>query len=120
MLEPVRASLRDNKPLVWTRVNRLPDYAYFNHSVHVTKGVGCSTCHGNMTAMQLTAKANALEMSWCINCHRNPAANLRPQSDIYNMAWTPPADQDTLGPALARQYHIGQPEKMTDCSICHR
>ena len=120
MLEPVRASLADNKPLVWTRVNRLPDYVYFNHSAHVTKGVGCSTCHGNMTAMQLTAKANALEMSWCINCHRDPAPNLRPRSDIYNMAWTPPADQGTLGPALAKQYHIGQPEKMTDCSICHR
>ena len=120
MLEPVRASLRDEKPLVWTRVNRLPDYVYYNHSIHIAKGIGCSTCHGNMTEMQLTAKANAFEMSFCINCHRHPAAYVRPQTEIFNMAWTPPADQNEVGPALVKKYHIGGPEKLTDCSICHR
>ena len=120
MLEPVRASLRDDKPLVWTRVNRLPDYVYYNHSIHIAKGIGCSSCHGNMTDMQLTAKANAFEMSFCINCHRHPAQYVRPQTEIFDMAWTPPANQNEVGPALVKEYHIGAPERLTDCSICHR
>ena len=120
MLEPVRASLQQNKPLVWTRVNRLPDYVYFNHSIHITKGIGCSSCHGNMKEMQLTAKANGFEMQFCLNCHRNPEKFVRPQTEIFDMAWSPPADQDKRGDALVRTYHIGQPEKLTDCSICHR
>ncbi len=120
MLKPVRASLEDNKPLVWSRVNRLPDYVYFNHSIHITKGIGCSSCHGDMKEMQLTSKANAFEMSFCLNCHRNPEKFVRPQTEIFDMAWTPPENQDALGPALVKQYHVGQPEKLTDCSICHR
>ena len=120
MLEPVRASLKNDTPLVWTRVNRLPDYVYYNHSIHIAKGIGCSSCHGNMKEMQLTSKANAFEMSFCLNCHRNPAKYVRPRTEIFNMAWSPPADQDEVGPALVRQYHIGSPEKLTSCSICHR
>ena len=120
MLEPVRASLKGDTPLVWTRVNRLPDYVYYNHSIHIAKGIGCSSCHGNMTAMQLTAKANAFEMSFCLNCHRHPEKYVRPQSEIYNMAWSPPSDQSEVGTALVKQYHIGTPAKLTDCSICHR
>lgn len=120
MLEPVRASLRDNKPLVWTRVNRLPDYVYFNHSVHIDKGVGCSSCHGNMKEMQLTSKANAFEMGFCLNCHRHPEDFVRPQSEIFNMAWAPLATQHEAGAALVRHYHIAEPGKLTNCSTCHR
>ena len=120
MLEPVRASLKDNKPLVWTRVNRLPDYVYFNHSIHIAKGVGCSSCHGNMKDMQLTSKSNAFEMSFCLNCHRNPGTYVRPQGEIFDMAWSPPDNQNVVGPALVKAYHIGSPDKLTNCSICHR
>lgn len=120
MLEPVRDSLKNDKPLVWTRVNRLPDYVYYNHSIHVTKGIGCSTCHGNMKEMQLTSKSNAFEMSFCLNCHRHPADYVRPKSEIFNMAWSPPQNQAEVGAALVKQYHIVQPEKLTDCSTCHR
>ena len=120
MLDPVRASLEQNKPLVWTRVNRLPDYVYFNHSIHVTKGIGCSSCHGNLKEMQLTSKANVFEMGFCLNCHRNPEKFVRPKSEIFDMAWSPPADQATKGPDLVKTYHIGRPEALSDCSICHR
>ena len=120
MLEPVRASLKENKPLIWNRVNRLPDYVYYNHSIHIKKGIGCSSCHGNMKDMQLTSKANAFEMGFCLNCHRHPADFVRPQSEIFNMAWSPPENQKEVGAALVKQYHIGLPEKLTDCSTCHR
>ena len=120
MLQPVRDSLAQNKPLEWTRVNRLPSYVYFNHSIHIGKGVGCSTCHGDVTSMQLTYRANAFEMGFCVSCHRDPQKFVRPQSEIFNMTWTPPADQDKRGPMLVAKYHIGQPDRLTDCSICHR
>ena len=120
MLQPVRSSLADNKPLEWTRVNRLPEYVYYNHSIHVGKGIGCSTCHGNVTSMQLMYRANAFEMQFCITCHRNPERFVRPKSEIFNMTWQPPPDQDKRGPALVAEYHIRQPAQLTDCSICHR
>ncbi len=120
MLEPVRASLEHNEPLVWTRVNRLPDYVYYNHSIHIQKGIGCSSCHGNMKEMQLTSKAQSFQMAFCLNCHRHPEKFVRPQSEIFDMAWSPPDNQATLGPELVKTYHIGQPDKLTDCSICHR
>ena len=120
MLEPVRVSLSENKPIVWTRVNRLPDYVYFNHSIHVTKGVGCSSCHGNLKEMQLTSRAHGFEMEFCLNCHRNPEKFVRPEGEVFNMSWSPPDNQATLGRELVKQYHIGGPEKLTDCSICHR
>ena len=120
MLAPVRDSLADDKPLVWNRVNRLPDYVYFNHSIHIAKGVGCSSCHGNVTAMQLTWRAQPFTMSFCIACHRNPAGNIRTRSEIWNMDWHPPADQDVIGRRLAADYHIRGGARLTDCSICHR
>ncbi len=120
MLAPVRDSLARNEPLNWTRLNRIPDYVYFNHSIHITKGVGCSTCHGAVDTMQLTYKANAFEMQFCINCHRHPEQFVRPQPEVWNMAWSPPADQATQGPKLVAEYHIGTAARLTDCSICHR
>ena len=91
MLEPVRESYRTGKSLEWTRVNYLPDYVYFNHEIHVNKGIGCASCHGRVDEMPLMYQQNTLQMEWCLNCHRNPAVNLRPTSEIYNMAWAGPS-----------------------------
>jgi hypothetical protein len=119
-LEIVRASWRDNQPLKWTRVHDLPDFAYFNHSIHVNKGVGCSTCHGRVDLMPLMWNVNSLHMEWCLECHRNPDKVLREQKDITNMEWVPPADQDVKGKELAKQYHIQSTQVLTSCSTCHR
>jgi hypothetical protein len=119
-LEIVRASWRDNQPLKWTRVHDLPDFAYFNHSIHVNKGVGCSTCHGRVDLMPLMWNVNSLHMEWCLECHRNPEKVLREQKDITNMEWVPPADQDVKGKELAKQYHIQSTYVLTSCSTCHR
>ncbi len=120
MLAPVRDSLADDKPLRWTRVNRLPDYVYYNHSIHVTKGIGCSTCHGDVTSMQMTYRAHAFEMAFCINCHRAPEKWIRPAAQIWNMEWQPADDQAKIGPQLVAQNGIRNPGVLTDCSICHR
>ncbi len=120
MLAPVRDSLAKDEPLHWTRVNHIPSYVYFNHSVHVTKGIGCSSCHGAITSMQLTLRAKAFHMDFCISCHRNPQANVRTPDQVWNMDWSPPADQATKGPELVAQYHIRNAAQLTDCSICHR
>jgi hypothetical protein len=120
MLAPVRQSFANDDPLHWTRVNRLPDYVYYNHSIHITKGIGCSTCHGPVDQMQLTYRANAFEMKFCLNCHRNPERYVRPQDEIWNMEWSPSPDQDKAGPKLVSQYRIRSPGELTDCSICHR
>lgn len=119
MLAPVRKSLAANKPIHWNRVYRLPDYVYFDHSVHVTNGVGCSTCHGAVQTMPLMRQAAPLTMSWCLDCHRNPARYLRPRDQIFNMTWRPPKDQDVQGKRLQLAYHI-ETEHLTDCSRCHR
>ncbi len=120
MLAPVRDSLAKNEPLHWTRVNRLPDYVYYNHSIHIAKGIGCSSCHGAVDTMQLTYAAQSFTMEFCLACHRNPEQFVRPQPQIWNMEWGPPPDQDKLGPELVKQYHIAGPQRLTDCSICHR
>src|SRR5215213_157771 len=93
ILEPVRASFRDNKPLQWTRVHDLPDFVYFNHSIHVNKGVGCATCHGPVDKMALMYQATTLQMEWCIDCHRAPEKYLRPRGEVFNMAYRAPANQ---------------------------
>jgi Cytochrome c7 and related cytochrome c len=118
MLAPVRQSLADGKPIVWKRVNDLPDYVYFNHSVHIAKGVGCSSCHGAVDRMPLSYKAKTLTMQFCLDCHRDPGPRLRPKDQIFNTEWQ--RTNDTPSPqALIEQYHIGG-RNLTDCSICHR
>jgi ferredoxin len=117
MLEPVRASFRTGQPLHWTRVYSLPDFVYFDHSIHVNKGIGCSTCHGRVDQMPLTWRANPLLMEWCLGCHREPERFVRPREEVFNMDWTPPADQLALGRRLLQQYKI---QKLTDCYTCHR
>jgi hypothetical protein len=118
MLAPVRRSLINRKPLVWRRVYQLPGYVYFNHSIHVQKGIGCVSCHGRVDRMPLTHKAESLTMRWCLECHRHPERHVRPRDKVFDLAWQP-RDQATLGPALVKRYHIAT-DHLTDCSICHR
>lgn len=116
-LGPVRESYRTNKSIQWTKVYELPDFVYFNHSIHVHKGFGCSTCHGRVDEMPLTWQQPRLTMKWCLDCHRHPEAYVRPEADIFNMQYEPPANQAQLGKELVDQYHI---QSSTSCSYCHR
>src|SRR5919106_453385 len=106
ILEPVRASFRDDRPMRWIRVHDLPDFVYFNHSVHVKKGMGCETCHGRIDEMPLVIQKQSLQMDWCLNCHRAPERFVRPRSDIFTMGYRPPIPQEELGPQLVKQYGI--------------
>jgi hypothetical protein len=118
MLEPVRESFRTGKSLEWIRIHDLPDFVYFNHSIHVNKGIGCSTCHGRLDEMPLTYKVNTLYMQWCIECHRHPERNVRPRDQVFNPAYvTPAANQDEIGPKLVAEYKV---QSLTDCVTCHR
>jgi hypothetical protein len=118
VLAPVRQSLADNTPISWHRVTDLPDYVYFNHKIHIAKGVGCESCHGNVQDMALMQKDRTLTMGFCLDCHRDPAPNLRPPDAIFDTDWHPTSR--TPSPAeLMQQYHVGA-RNLTDCSICHR
>jgi hypothetical protein len=119
LLKPVRESLRSNEPLRWIRVNDLPDFVYFNHSIHISRGVGCVTCHGRVDQMPLTWRENTLFMSWCLDCHRAPEKYIRPREEVLNMDWKPPEDQEILGRRLVKEYGI-MTARITDCSTCHR
>jgi hypothetical protein len=119
-LEPVRASFREDKPLRWTRVHDLPDFVYFNHSIHVRKGMGCETCHGRVDRMPLMVQKSSLQMEWCLNCHRDPAQYVRPRDQVTTMGYVPAKAQSELGPELVREYKIADKEHLTNCSVCHR
>jgi len=116
-LEPVRASWRDDRSIRWIRVNDLPDFVYFNHSVHVHKGVGCASCHGRVDKMNQLYQAVSLQMEWCLDCHRHPENQVRPREHVFDMEWTPPGDQRTLGLELVKAYDI---HPRVDCDTCHR
>jgi hypothetical protein len=116
-LAPVRESFANNTPIQWNRVNSLPDFVYFNHSIHISKGFGCTTCHGRLDQMPLTAKTASLQMEWCLNCHRNPAAYIRPRELVFSMDYQPPIDQMALGQSLVREYNV---QVKIDCMVCHR
>jgi hypothetical protein len=119
-LEPVRESYRTDKSIQWVRVHRLADYVYFNHSIHVAKGVGCSTCHGTVDQMPLIFQAAPLNMGWCIDCHRNPEAVLWAPDQVFNMEWKAPANQAELGAQFAHERKIRSTADLTSCSTCHR
>ncbi|NJN18950.1 MAG: cytochrome c3 family protein [Oscillochloris sp.] len=119
ILEPVRASYATGEPLAWNRVHDLPDYVYFNHSIHVQKGVGCSTCHGRVDQMELVYQAESLTMGWCLECHTAPEHYLRPADEIFNMEYVQPADQTILGQRLIAQYEIDV-RRLSNCYVCHR
>jgi Cytochrome c7 and related cytochrome c len=120
ILEPVRASMRNKQPLVWTRVHDLPDFVYFHHAIHVQKGVGCVSCHGRVDQMPMTWKEEPLTMEWCLSCHRHPEDHLRPRDSVFVLDWEPPdRDQSSLGRELVQNYHV-EVEQLINCSICHR
>lgn len=116
-LEPLRASATDDRPLPWVRVHALPDYAYFDHRAHLRAGVGCSSCHGDVASMDTVLQVEPLSMGWCLDCHRDPAPSLRPLEEVFDTAWTPPADQAQVGARLIAERDIAPP---LDCSGCHR
>jgi hypothetical protein len=119
VLQPVRESLQTGKPLQWTRVHDLPDYVYFNHSIHVNKGVGCASCHGRVDQMPITWKTQNLEMRWCLDCHRHPEEHLRPPDEVFNMSYQA-RDQPALGRELISQNRLRSAAGRTDCYTCHR
>jgi len=133
LLEPVRESLRSGRSLEWNRVNDLPDFVYFDHSIHVNKGVGCNTCHGPVDRMPMMFNYNSLQMEWCIQCHRGPEKNLRPRDQVFNMRYQQPTadlpvvvdgksftEQMDLGKYLAQKYHLRTVLDITSCNTCHR
>src|SRR5882672_11275771 len=133
MLEPVRDSFKTGNSLVWNRVNDLPDFVYFNHSIHITKGVGCNTCHGPVDRMPLMYNYASLQMEWCLECHRAPEKFLRPRDQVFNMRYEQPSsakpimvdgktytDQISLGRDLVTKYKLRTVADITSCSTCHR
>jgi hypothetical protein len=109
LLEPVRHSWATGESITWTKVHDLPDFVYFSHEIHVNKGIGCSSCHGRVDEMPIMYQQNTLQMEWCLNCHRNPAKNLRPTSEIYNMAWTGPSELKPEWCAVKQSSKTGTP-----------
>ncbi len=133
LLEPVRYSFRTGQSLQWTRVHDLPDFVYFNHSIHLNKGVGCESCHGRVDEMPLMYAENSLQMEWCLNCHREPEKFLRPRDQVFSMTYAGPSEerpvvvdgqkfrtQIELGNALKDKYHLRSVRDITSCSTCHR
>src|SRR5260221_8361946 len=133
LLEPVRASFKDNKSLVWTRVHDLPDFVYFSHEIHINKGVGCKSCHGPVDEMPLMYQNVSLQMEWCLSCHRDTAKELRPREDVFNMTYKQPTrwspvtfngvqffDQEKLGEEIQKKYHVKGAYELTICETCHR
>lgn len=133
LLEPVRESFRSGRSIVWSRANDLPDYVYFDHSIHINKGVGCRDCHGPVDQMPLMMAENTLQMEWCLNCHREPEKLLRPRDQVFNMRYVQPGarnpvavdgktftSQLSLGNYLKEKYRVRTVQDITSCYTCHR
>jgi hypothetical protein len=135
LLDPLRSSYAQNNPIAWNKVHNVPHYTYFNHSIHVSKGVSCVSCHERIDNMPLVFQSKTLLMEWCLDCHRNPESNLRPKSEVFNLAWKPEQGtidlddtkfeagkwtQAELGRHLKEKYHVRDGKTLTNCSICHR
>jgi hypothetical protein len=120
MLEPVRESYRSDRSIPWQRVHNLPQFVYFDHSIHVHKGVGCVSCHGRVDQMPFTYQKESLLMEWCLDCHRSPERHLRPREAVFDLAWQPPAGRPGFGTDLARYHQIRSQAELTSCSTCHR
>lgn len=117
VLAPLRTAWATGEVIAWNRVYELPDFVYFDHSIHLAKGVGCETCHGRVDRMASIEQASPLTMKWCLDCHRNPAPALRPRGEITTMGWKPPEDRADLGVLLASLYDVAP---RTSCTTCHR
>lgn len=120
LLQPVRDSYRTGESVIWNRIYDVPDFVYFNHSIHVNKGIGCSSCHGRIDQQMLAAKAQPLYMGWCLSCHRNVEDNIRPQDEIYNMAYDPQSLPLEARQQLVADYQIPTDGRLTTCYTCHR
>jgi hypothetical protein len=130
LLNPVRESYKTDKAIPWNKVHDLPQYAYFNHSIHIAQGVGCVSCHGRIDEMPLIFQSNTLLMEWCLNCHREPEKYLRPKSEVFSMTWKPsdvtnpdtgvPYTQAELGAKLKEAHQVRDASYLTSCSMCHR
>ena len=130
LLKPARESFKTDEPIVWNKVHNTPHYVYFNHSIHIKKGVGCYSCHGRIDEMNLVYQSKTLLMEWCLDCHRNPENHLRPLDEVYNIAWAAsdeinpdtkkPYDQLTLGRELKDKHMVREASITTNCSFCHR
>jgi hypothetical protein len=120
MLAPVRESYQSGRSLQWQRIYNLPDFVYFDHSIHIHKGVGCSSCHGRVDQMPFTYQVPSLLMEWCLDCHRRPEQHLRPVAEVFNMKWERPANQLELGRELAKEFKLLDTQHLTSCSVCHR
>jgi len=116
-LAPIRKSWKNGTPVQWNRVHLLPNYAYFNHSAHVTAGVGCESCHGNVAEMEVVEQKEPLSMGWCLDCHRDPAPEIRPLDEVTAMGYKPPTNQVEYAQRVIKERNINPP---TDCSGCHR
>ena len=121
MLAPVRESYATGRPIHWNRVAQLPDYVYFNHSIHIHRGVACVECHGRIDTMPLTWRAKPFQMQFCLDCHRDPAPHLRPPDQVTRMDWSEWSVEEArrYGRAAMRRYHIDA-AKLDNCEICHR
>ncbi len=117
MLGPVRESYRTDQSIEWARVNAVPDFVYFDHSIHVHKGIGCTTCHGQVGEMPITWRENSLYMRWCLDCHNHPERYVRPREHVFDAVYKPPPDQLAVGERLVQEYKI---KKLTSCDTCHR
>lgn len=104
-------------PTEWVKVHKSPDYVYFNHGSHIRAGVGCYSCHGNVSQMEEVQQVEPLSMSWCLDCHRSPEMSLRPANMVTDMEWTPPDNQMEIAKSLIKEKNLAPPE---DCSGCHR
>ena len=120
VLEPVRASYRSDRSIAWERVYNTPGFVYFDHHIHVQKGIGCSSCHGRIDQMPLTQQTPTLLMEWCLDCHRHPEEQIRPREEVFNMDYQRPDDQASLGEKLLAEYSIRDSRQLTSCSLCHR
>ena len=118
VLAPLMEAVHSGTPFHWQRVHKLPDFVYFNHSIHISKGIGCESCHGRIDKMPLIARVAPLTMQWCLDCHRAPERHLRPRDQVFNLNWQP-KNQLALGRRLMNEYHIDK-RRLTDCSVCHR
>jgi hypothetical protein len=118
-LFPVRESFRTGVPIAWTRVYDLPDFTYFNHAIHVQKGIGCASCHGEVDRIELMYQATSLKMQWCLDCHRRPEEQVRPRAAVFDMR-APAGGEGADGARLVAEHRIRDPFSLTNCSICHR
>lgn len=120
ILAPVRQSLATRKPIAWRRVNALPDFVFFDHSIHVAKGIGCESCHGRVDQMRRVEQAAPLSMGWCLSCHRDPAPYLRPRSEVTTMGWDSAHARPRLDSLGVRLMHAYSVRRLTSCTTCHR